>query len=343
MGCTVAQNTVDMLNSGGMSLYYFTNGYSDEINWMGFDPYFNPDENGSATIDLQMRGFDFKLTPSKVNDCCQVEWMEKRLQVIPKTKVTTAFSGTTIPFASLENVADLRGATAGSSLVRVSATSGEHKFVNITAVSATSFTVDEAITAIAGDTIVRGGKHRIIGDCSTQHNETVTRQNEQIVKSYPVSIPIQIKFEKCDLSKDRLDYYTKDYDIQKFVNQEFGNYIWAFRSFFMNEIFFGKNIPSDGVNGSQSLSLITGLQQAQNCVNPTGLYADGDIFIHDVSTWDCCTTGNDCDLLQTFKKVILQKLRASGVYSGGKDFTALVNQSQIDELDLLAGAITDVF
>jgi hypothetical protein len=310
--------------------------------WVTYDP----NDDTMAYPDLMLKAFPFKLNHKLLNGCCQVEWYEEQIDEILATTLTTALvASTTIPFASVENWNQLRGPSVGSQVYIVDQTTGVTHIRTITAVSGTDVTLNSAVSAPIGSVVSRGPKYAVIGDCVTGLDDFFTKTQVHPRVSNFARIVYSIRFNRCDLNKDRLNY-NYGYTVNDWIKNELVQPAQGFRNLFVKALMFGNNTfgPHNYgtvTTGSESMGFITDIWKAQKCVNPTNDPA-GKIFVHDFT--DCCTTlDTDCEILEIFQDRVIEPILASGAYVDGEPMTVWMNQAQIKEMRKFGPAISDVF
>ncbi len=344
---TAVPNMVDILQTwraGGLPVKYLLKGRWDDVMYVGFDPKFIADEADPARgyIDIQFKNFPVKLENAYVNGCCQVQWTEKNITQFAKTKFKgDVTASTTITISTkIDSLADLRGLSVGSQVIITSHTTGLRQLAFVTALSGTTITLDTAITAVIGDSLIRGPKYRVIGDCTTIVDDEWTRRGEKSLVSNPASIPVSIKFNLCDLNKDRQMYYHGK-TVDDYIAVELAETVEGFHQVFSLALLFGKNIPATGGAPSQTMGIYESIIDAQFCVNPS-LDAAKPYYVHDFA--DCCDEAEtDCDILAEFERQVLRQLRRSAQYAGGKDIVAWVNQAMLDQIYAMEDAIAEKF
>lgn len=329
--------------NGGMPLYPLlkhSNLYDvmvDLLDPIADDDPFDPDY---SIPDLVFKNFPVKMTPTKVNDCCQVEWNEQTVDSFPATKATADFAGTTVNFADVENYKSWRGITAGSQLVHVSMATGLATLATVTAITGTSLTVDVKLDVKVGDVLSRWPKYRIIGDCENVVDDVWTGFDATPAISNFASIPVSWRMDRCELNKD-YEMYNHGATVDDWIKNEIIDPMRGFKSVFAQAMLFGTNTASDGLKGSQTMSFITGIKQAQAKVNPAW-DPNLPIFVWDFK--DCCANADsDCEIIEIFEENVIEPLLSSGAYVGGKPISAWMNHAQLKEMRRLRHAIIDVF
>ena len=204
--------------------------------WITYDP----NDDSVAYPDLMLKSFPFKLEHKLLNNCCQVEWYEENVDEVLATTTTGAISGTTINFSDLTNVAQLRGPSIGSQLYFVDQTTGVTTIRVITAVSGTAYTVDSAVTVGAGAVVSRGPKYAVIGDCENGLDDYFTKTSVTPRTSNFARIVYSIKFNRCDLNKDRLNY-NYGYTVNDWIKNELVQPAQGFRNLFVKSLMYGNN------------------------------------------------------------------------------------------------------
>lgn len=309
--------------------------------WITYDP----SDDSVAYPDLMLKSFPFKLEHKLLNNCCQVEWYEENVDEVLATTTTAAISGTTVNFSDLTNVAQLRGPSVGSQLYFVDQTTGITTIRVITAVSGTSYTVDSAVSVGAGAVVSRGPKYAVIGDCENGLDDYFTKTSVTPRTSNFARIVYSIKFNRCDLNKDRLNY-NYGYTVNDWIKNELVQPAQGFRNLFVKSLMYGNNTfgPNNYgtvTTGSETMWFITDIWKAQKCVNPTN-DANGKIFVHDFT--NCCATmDSDCEIMEVFQDKVIEPILASGAYTDGEPMTVWMNQAQIKEMRKFGPAISDTF
>ena len=307
---------------------------------------YDPNDDSIAYPDLMLKDLPFKVEHKMLNGCCQVQWFEENVDEVLATSVTTLINNsTTIPFASLANVSQLRWPSVWSQLFFIDQITGITSIRTITAVSGTGYTINAAVTAAVGSIISRWPKYAVIGDCVNGLDDYFTKTSTTPRASNFARIVYSIKFNRCDLNKDRVAY-QHGYSVNDWIKNELVQPAQGFRNLFVKALMYGNNTawPHDYgtvTTGSQSMWFITDIRKAQKCVNPTNDLT-GKIFVHDFS--DCCVElDTDCEILETFNDRVIEPILASGAYLDWEPMTVWMNQAQIKEMRKFWPAISDVF
>src|SRR4029079_1500669 len=150
------------------------------------------------------KNFPVRLNNAMVNGCCQVQWTEKNITEYAKVKFIGAVSNSNSITIStkLGSIADLRGLSIGSQVIITSATTGLRQISFVTGLNGTTITLADNVTTAIGDTLIRGPKYRVIGDCTTIVDDVWNKRGEKSFVSNAASIPITLTFNLCELNTD---------------------------------------------------------------------------------------------------------------------------------------------
>lgn len=136
-----------------------------------------------------------RMGTSGLNRCCQISWTDQYRYRGQVAKVTTASTGTTLLFASINagDISSLYGATIGDQ-IRIIGPTGLPVYPSprIVAVTGTSYTLDAAVTIPSGSTISIGTVANDLSACCditkmaklTGHDFKV---RNSVVKTYPIN------------------------------------------------------------------------------------------------------------------------------------------------------------
>ena len=160
-----------------------------------------------------------------------------------------------------------------------------------------------------------------------------TQTEKSIRTSNFASIVYSVKFNRCDLNKDRL-MYNYGYDENDRVKNELVQPAQGFRNLFTKSFLYGNNTFGSSTYGSvtvgsQTMGLISDIAKAQACVNPTN-DPMGKRFVHDFTNC-CANVDTDCEIMEIFQDKVIEPILASGAYIDGEPMTVWMNQAQIKE------------
>lgn len=306
---------------------------------------YDPNDDSVAYPDLMLKAFPFKVEHKMLNGCCQVERYEEAVDEALATESTAALSGTTIPFASLKDWTQLRWPSVGSQLYFVDQTTGITHIRVITAMTGTDITINQAVTAPLGTIVSRWPKYAVIGDCENGLDDYFTKSKVTPRTSNFARIVYSVKFNRCDLNKDRLNY-NYGYTVNDWIKNELVQPAQGFRNLFIKSLMYGNNTfwPNNYgtvTTGSETMWFITDIWKAQKCVNPTNDPA-GKTFVHDFTNC-CAAVDTDCEIMEIFQDKVIEPILASGAYIDGEPMTVWMNQRQIKEMRKFWPAISDTF
>lgn len=345
-------NPMDLINDwqdGGMPLFPIlkhNNLYEVMEDFFDKQISYDPNDDTIEYPDLQLKSFPFKIEHKLLNWCCQVEWYEQNIdEVLATTTVALTNNTDTILFTNLTNAAQLRWPSVGSQLYFVDQTTGVTYIRVITAVSGTAYTINDPVTVPAGAVVSRWPKYAVIGDCENGLDDYFTKTSVSPRVSNFARIVYSIKFNRCDLNKDRM-IYNHWYNENDWVKNELVLPAQWFRNLFVKGIMYGNNTfwPNNYgtvTTGSESMWFITDIRKGQKCVNPTNS-STGKIFVHDFTNC-CASVDTDCEIMEIFQDKVIEPVLASWAYVDGEPMTVWANQAQIKEFRKFWPAISDVF
>ncbi len=306
---------------------------------------YDPNNSSIAYPDLMLKSFPFKVDHKLLNGCCQVEWYEDFVDEVLATTSKVVISGTVINYVDVADARQWRWPSEWSEMYFVNQVTGVTTIRVITWINPTGFTIDSAVNVPAWTVISRWPKYRVIGNCEGGMDDFFTQTEKSIRTSNFASIVYSVKFNRCDLNKDRL-MYNYGYDENDRVKNELVQPAQGFRNLFTKSFLYGNNTYGSSTYGSvtvgsQTMGLISDISKAQACVNPTN-DPMGKRFVHDFT--DCCANAdNDCDIMEIFQDKVIEPILASGAYGDGEPMTVWMNQAQIKEFRKFSPAIQDIF
>jgi len=297
------------------------------------EEFFVDEKNTKTELMLKVKNlWDGKFQPMYTTDNCGVKrWEEMHVFDYTTVAAPVAASAT----VTVTDATRLKGIGANTKIrfqtttAPFSATNPGTKLGVIQTIVGNTITLVDTITLWAGDRVYRGANLR--ARCATIDNKYDRNQRAEYI-TYFQSLQANIDFETCDLSTDRLVYAVDGSNPQSLINLDVNNtFEGLLKNDFVDVFLYGENQAQNGAVASQTMGLLTTLQDAQT--------STGTPYIVDLDG----LTGTDTD--EAVIAVMIEyfiKAFESGYYSN-EPVSSVINNDQLKHLMFMAPEFEEFF
>ena len=297
------------------------------------EEFFVDEKNTKTELMLKIKNIgNGKFQPMYTTDNCGVKRWEE-MHVFDHTTVAA-----NVAASATVNVTDatrLKGIGANTKIrfqtttAPFTATNPWTKLWVVASIAGNVITLVDPITLTAGDKVYRGSNLR--QRCGKIENKYDRNKRAEYI-TYFQSIQANIDFETCDLSADRLVYAVDGSNPQSLINLDVNNtFEGILKNDFLDVFLYAENQPQAGTDASQTMGLITTLQDAQ--------VSNGKGYIMDLN--GLMGTDSDEDTIAVLIEYFIKAFE-SGFYSN-EPLSVIINNAQMKHLMFMAPEFEEFF